>query len=141
MMTDKEILQLFEKKRASESKKILIRPDFRMYKELFLLITALTIVTVTICLRSYLSDNTFMILLCLELILFIITQTKNIILLSIFLYQKFAPSFIRQACLFTPSCSEYMRLSVLKYGVIRGVRKGFGRLKRCRPPNGGTDMP
>ncbi|NLT09546.1 MAG: membrane protein insertion efficiency factor YidD [Ruminococcus sp.] len=75
------------------------------------------------------------------ILIFLIAQTKNIILLMIFLYQKFAPKAIRAACLFTPSCSEYMRISVQKYGVLKGVKKGFRRLRRCRPPNGGLDEP
>jgi len=37
------------------------------------------------------------------------------------------------ACRFTPSCSEYMKQSVQKHGVIRGVNDGLSRLVRCQP--------
>ena len=38
---------------------------------------------------------------------------------------------VRQRCVFTPTCSDYMILSIKKFGVIRGVIKGIKRLKRC----------
>ena len=44
-------------------------------------------------------------------------------------------------CRFTPTCSEYMLLSVQKYGVCKGVLKGINRLLRCHYPNGGEDWP
>lgn len=36
-------------------------------------------------------------------------------------------------CRFYPSCSEYTRKSVLKYGVLIGLGKGFYRILRCNP--------
>lgn len=141
MMTDEEILKAFNKKRREEIVRIVVRPKFTLYKEVFQLIIALAVVFATVCLRSHLSDLQFTILLIAEILLFAVSQTKNILLLLIFLYQKFAPRLIRAACLFTPSCSEYMRLSILKYGVFKGAKKGINRLRKCRPPNGGLDEP
>lgn len=66
---------------------------------------------------------------------------KKIIIWIIRLYQKKAPYYIRVACRFEPSCSEYMILSVSKYGCFKGVYKGIRRLLRCKPPNGGVDYP
>lgn len=66
---------------------------------------------------------------------------KTLLLKSINAYQKYAPAKIREACRFTPSCSEYMKLAILKYGVLKGVPKGINRLYRCRYPNGGIDYP
>lgn len=66
---------------------------------------------------------------------------KKIIIWIIRLYQKKAPYYIRAACRFEPSCSEYMILSVSKYGCFKGVYKGIRRLLRCKPPNGGVDYP
>ena len=140
-MTDKEILKAFNQNRKKERKKIEIRPKFTLHRELLMLLTAAAIICVTVCFSSSLSESCFTVILCAEIILFFVTQTKNILLLLIFLYQKAAPMAIREACLFTPSCSEYMRMSILKYGVCRGVKKGFNRLRRCRPPNGGIDEP
>lgn len=73
--------------------------------------------------------------------LFFVIHAKVIIIELILLYQHFAPASIRKKCRFEPSCSQYMLLSVQKYGVIKGVRKGWKRLKRCKPPNGGYDEP
>lgn len=140
-MTDEEILKAFNKKRIEEVKKAVIRPKFTLYKETIQIIIALAIIFVTVFFRGHLSDLQFTLLLIAEALLFFASQTKNILLLLIFFYQKFTPKLIRSACLFTPSCSEYMRLSILKYGVFKGVKKGFNRLRKCRPPNGGLDEP
>jgi len=37
------------------------------------------------------------------------------------------------ACIMHPSCSEYTRLAIEKYGTIRGVTKGVLRIGRCHP--------
>jgi len=66
---------------------------------------------------------------------------KYILVFFIRLYQKTAPARIRNSCLFEPTCSEYMALSIKKYGVKIGLKKGIDRLKRCKIPNGGIDYP
>ena len=72
---------------------------------------------------------------------FLIIKAKAMLKNAVLLYQKFAPERLRKSCLFTPSCSEYMLLSLEKYGFIKGVIKGIGRLLRCHHPNGGEDFP
>lgn len=42
----------------------------------------------------------------------------------------------RAACRFTPTCSEYTKQAILKYGTIRGIKMGFKRILRCRPGGG-----
>ena len=66
---------------------------------------------------------------------------KHILIFLVRCYQRFAPREIRDRCLFTPTCSEFMILSIQKYGVLKGVAKGIDRLKRCHYPNGGEDYP
>jgi putative component of membrane protein insertase Oxa1/YidC/SpoIIIJ protein YidD len=64
-----------------------------------------------------------------------------ILIRIIVLYQFVTPKRIREACRFDPSCSNYMILSLKKYGLIIGFKKGITRLKRCKWPNGGEDYP
>jgi len=69
---------------------------------------------------------------------------RNIKAFSIFLilvYQRFAPSKVRLRCVYTPSCSEYMKLAIEKYGFIEGVKRGWDRLDRCHYPHSGEDWP
>lgn len=42
----------------------------------------------------------------------------------------------RAACRFTPTCSEYTRQSIEKYGLCHGVLLGFKRICKCRPGGG-----
>ena len=43
-------------------------------------------------------------------------------------------------CRYTPSCSEYTRQAIVKYGGIRGWILGIWRLIRCNPlTKGGHD--
>jgi len=78
---------------------------------------------------------------CLFLLFLFILKLKKIIIWLVLFYQKVASDKVRNRCVFTPSCSEYMILSVKKYGVIKGVIKGIKRLKRCHLPNFGEDYP
>ena len=66
---------------------------------------------------------------------------KKFIIKLIRIYQKKAPKNIREACLYKPSCSEYMILAIEKYGVFVGIYKGVKRILRCKYPNGGIDYP
>lgn len=36
-------------------------------------------------------------------------------------------------CVFFPTCSEYTKDAVLKYGVLKGVFMGTRRILRCHP--------
>lgn len=42
----------------------------------------------------------------------------------------------RAACRFVPTCSEYTRQAIEKYGALRGVWLGIKRMSRCRPGGG-----
>lgn len=43
-------------------------------------------------------------------------------------------------CRFQPTCSEYTRQAVVKYGVLKGSWMGFRRICRCHPFSpGGPD--
>jgi len=43
-------------------------------------------------------------------------------------------------CKYYPSCSEYMKCAILKYGILKGIFIGIKRILRCNPfSKGGYD--
>lgn len=74
-------------------------------------------------------------------IIFVLINLKNIVILLVKIYQHMAPISLRSKCRFEPSCSNYMLLSIEKYGFFTGIKKGINRLKRCNINNGGYDYP
>jgi len=48
-------------------------------------------------------------------------------------YQKYISVFLRPSCVFYPTCSEYTKQAVEKYGALKGARLGFLRILRCHP--------
>lgn len=80
-------------------------------------------------------------LMMISLLLYIISIFKKTVIVAIKIYQRYAPSSVRNKCRFEPSCSEYMLISIEKYGIIKGLKKGLRRLKRCNVNHGGYDFP
>lgn len=72
---------------------------------------------------------------------FVMRDLTRFVIFCIRLYQKFAPEYVRQRCVFTPTCSEYMILAIEKYGLSDGIKRGRERMDRCHYPNGGEDWP
>lgn len=69
---------------------------------------------------------------------------KTIFIKIIEFYKKYISSYLSQMldihCKFEPTCSEYAKQAIQKYGVIRGTWKGFKRILRCNPfSKGGYD--
>ena len=64
---------------------------------------------------------------------------KKIILFLITIYQsisKHTPS----VCRFYPTCSQYTKEAIIKYGILKGIWLGIKRILRCHPGNpGGYD--
>ena len=75
------------------------------------------------------------------LLISIVINLKRMVVSSVLLYQKYAPDEIRDACVFEPTCSNYMLMAIEKYGLIIGVIKGIKRLLKCHYPNSGVDYP
>lgn len=110
------------------------------YKKLTFIM--LNYILLLIILLFYMKDKYDMFYLILfYTIIYIFINLKNIVLLSIKIYQRLAPISIREKCRFEPSCSNYMILSIEKYGLIKGAIKGYLRLRRCNVDNGGYDYP
>lgn len=64
---------------------------------------------------------------------------KNILVKLISLYQKIS-SLTPPVCRFTPTCSEYTKQALQKYGVFKGLWLGLKRVVKCHPfHEGGYD--
>lgn len=55
-------------------------------------------------------------------------------------YQKHLSGAFGKKCIYYPSCSEYTKQAVDKYGIIKGSILGLLRILRCNPfAKGGVD--
>lgn len=52
-------------------------------------------------------------------------------------YQKSGGSLrhFNLECNYNPSCSEYTKQAIIKYGIIMGIYKGIKRIRSCNDPN------
>ncbi len=68
---------------------------------------------------------------------------KKIFVNFINLYQKYISkfiSFLGFRCKYYPSCSEYTKQAINKYGLIKGFFLGVKRILKCNPfSKGGYD--
>lgn len=135
---------LLEEQEQNKTK--IVRPDISLKKTLlphfaFLLGYLVLIFGAGVLIRSNEMPDVYLLLPVIIVLAIIAIRAKKITVDAIHIYQKCAPDRIRQACVFTPTCSEYMLLAIDKYGTVRGVIKGIGRLLRCHYPNSGEDYP
>ena len=56
-------------------------------------------------------------------------------------YRRNISTKLGNRCVFEPSCSHYSELAFRKYGIAKGFFITTKRLFRCRPGNGGIDIP
>ena len=68
---------------------------------------------------------------------------KKILIKIIEWYQKHISLWLQQKyinCKYYPTCSEYTKQALEKYGTIKGIRLGVWRILRCNPlSKGGYD--
>lgn len=60
-------------------------------------------------------------------------KLKAFFLKLISLYQTKISIFTKPRCVFYPTCSEYTKQAVIKYGAFKGFFYGFRRILRCHP--------
>ena len=48
-------------------------------------------------------------------------------------YQKAISIYLPHSCRFEPTCSEYTKQAIIKFGPIKGMIKGILRILRCNP--------
>jgi len=58
---------------------------------------------------------------------------RRLILALIAAYQRWISPLLPPSCRFHPTCSEYTRQAVDRYGAARGLWMGLKRLARCQP--------
>ena len=58
---------------------------------------------------------------------------KFLVLDLLGIYKALVSPFLPPACRFEPTCSEYAKQAVEKYGALRGTWMGLKRILRCQP--------
>jgi hypothetical protein len=68
---------------------------------------------------------------------------KRLLITVLVGYQKYLSPFLGSACRFYPTCSQYSKQSLEKYGVLRGIALTCARLLKCHPfhPGGYDPVP
>jgi putative membrane protein insertion efficiency factor len=65
---------------------------------------------------------------------------RSVVLALITAYQKLLSPMLPRSCRFYPSCSEYAKQAIQKYGIVKGGWLALKRIARCHPGNpGGLD--
>ena len=49
------------------------------------------------------------------------------------LYKYLISPLLGNNCRFLPTCSEYTKVAIIKFGLIKGTSLGFKRIIKCHP--------
>jgi len=68
---------------------------------------------------------------------------RRFLLFLIFIYKNMISPFFPSQCRFYPTCSEYTRQAIIKYGAIKGIFLFLKRILKCHPfhPGGYDPVP
>ena len=129
--------------RSWSYKRNLIRPAVHWWR---IILFAAVVIGITVCLYFLLIalklPSYASVLICIATAsVILMVHLRRILICIVRIYQRFAPTSLRNKCRFEPSCSQYMILSLQKYGLVKGLLKGINRLKRCNTGDGGFDYP
>ncbi|GAB6179182.1 membrane protein insertion efficiency factor YidD [Desulfotomaculum defluvii] len=58
---------------------------------------------------------------------------RQVVILGLIFYQKFISPLKPPTCRFYPTCSQYSKQAIEKYGVIKGLWLTIKRLVKCHP--------
>ncbi len=72
----------------------------------------------------------------------VVSQMKKLCIFLINCYQVL-PFTSHHFCRFTPTCSEYTKIAIERFGVLKGIKLGIKRIAKCRPngPFGIDEVP
>jgi len=62
--------------------------------------------------------------------------TRKILILPILFYQKFISPFLPISCRYSPTCSQYSKEAIMKYGFTKGFFMSIKRILKCHPWGG-----
>ena len=62
---------------------------------------------------------------------------KYVLIFLIAMYQKLLSPWLPPTCRFTPTCSQYAKEALKKYGVFQGIFLALKRLLKCHPFHAG----
>ncbi|MEG1536134.1 MAG: membrane protein insertion efficiency factor YidD [Clostridia bacterium] len=94
---------------------------------------------ITICIYFFLRGNVawanninYLVAIAVGLVaVYAVIRARSIAIFFVKLYQIFAPMSVRERCVMTPTCSQYMIEALRKFGFCKGLSVGIKRLKRC----------
>ncbi|MFY0652557.1 MAG: membrane protein insertion efficiency factor YidD [Cyclobacteriaceae bacterium] len=61
---------------------------------------------------------------------------KKLFILPILFYQYSISPLFPSSCRFSPTCSQYAKEAIQKYGPLKGLVKAIKRISRCHPWGG-----
>lgn len=66
---------------------------------------------------------------------------QRLFILFLDFYHVYISKACGLCCRYYPTCSEYTKQAVIKYGLLKGILKGILRILRCHPfwPSSGYD--
>lgn len=71
----------------------------------------------------------------------IVLIPRKTLVYIITIYQRYISPRLGKHCKYYPTCSEYTRQAVDKYGIIKGSLLGIIRILKCNPfSKGGVDL-
>ena len=60
-------------------------------------------------------------------------KLKTFLIKLVNFYQKWLSPLKKPSCVFYPSCSEYTKEAINKYGTLKGIKLGILRILKCHP--------
>ncbi|MHA8051457.1 membrane protein insertion efficiency factor YidD [Aquirufa sp. ROCK-SH2] len=57
----------------------------------------------------------------------------QILLILLKVYQGMISPFLPNACRYQPTCSEYTKQALMKYGLLKGLQLAIKRIFSCHP--------